>query len=153
MDKTDTRDSPVARRYCPVPRCESQVPAPGLAHRIAYADLVAEDTPNPDATPTPGSRLARSLGLYTLARLLLVVVIAALILGVAAIVGVAIPLLVALIFAVVIALPLSLVLFKTLRIRVNEAIADVDEKRRRDKADLRARLRGGDEEKGGSAPR
>jgi hypothetical protein len=112
---------------------------------------VAEDTPNPDATPSPGGRLARNLALYTVARMLLVVVLAALILGIAAMVGDGMPLLVALIFAVVIALPLSMVLFKTLRIRVNEAIADVDEKRRRDKADLRARLRG--DQEGGSASR
>jgi hypothetical protein len=95
--------------------------------------------------------LARNLALYTLARFGLVIVLAAVILGVGAIVDVDIPLLVALIFAVVIALPLSLVLFKKLRIRVNESIADVDEKRRRDKADLRAKLRG--DEEGGSASR
>jgi Protein of unknown function (DUF4229) len=112
---------------------------------------VAEDTPNSDATPSPGGRLARNLALYTVARLLLVVVLAAVIFGVGKLVGVTIPLLVVLIFAVVIALPLSLVLFKKLRIRVNEAIADVDEKRRRDKADLRARLRG--DEDGGDASR
>jgi hypothetical protein len=39
-------------------------------------------------------------------------------------------------------MPLSLTLFKKLRARVNEDIAVVDEKRRQDKAQLRARLRG-----------
>jgi hypothetical protein len=39
-------------------------------------------------------------------------------------------------------MPLSLTLFKKLRTRVNEDIAVVDEKRRKDKAQLRARLRG-----------
>jgi hypothetical protein len=127
------------------------LPATRRAQRIAYADLVAEDTPTSDATPSPGGRLARNLALYTLARLGLVIVLAAVILGVGALVDIEIPLLVALIFAVVIALPLSLVLFKKLRIRVNESIADVDEKRRRDKADLRAKLRG--DQEGGSASR
>ncbi|WP_245672906.1 DUF4229 domain-containing protein [Aldersonia kunmingensis] len=103
---------------------------------------MAEDTPTPHSTTSPGGRLARNLALYTLARLGLVIVLAAVILGVAALVDVDVPLLVALIFAVVIALPLSLVLFKKLRIQVNESITDVDEKRRRDKADLRAKLRG-----------
>ena len=112
---------------------------------------MAEDTPTPDASPSPCGRLARNLALYTGARLGLVIVLAAVILGVGWLVDVDIPLLVALIFAVVIALPLSLVLFKKLRIRVNESISDVDEKRRRDKADLRARLRG--DEEGGSASR
>ena len=50
--------------------------------------------------------------------------------------------LVAMVFALVVAFPLSLVLFKTLRRRVNEDIAAVDEKRRRDREDLQSRLRG-----------
>ncbi|MFC7449252.1 DUF4229 domain-containing protein [Rhodococcus daqingensis] len=86
--------------------------------------------------------LARDLGLYTLARLGLVVVIAAIILGVSQLVDVDVPLLVALIFAVIIALPLSLVLFGKLRTRVNEEISAVDAKRRADRDDLRAKLRG-----------
>ena len=102
-----------------------------------------------DSTPLPGStssdakgKLARSLALYTVARLALVVVIAAIIVGVSELVGAPVPLLVALIFAVIIALPLSLVLFKTLRVRLNEQIAAVDERRRKDRDDLRSKLRG-----------
>lgn len=102
-----------------------------------------------DSTPTPGSassnakgKLARNLALYTFARLALVVVIAALIVGGSALVDAQVPLLVALIFAVIIALPLSLVLFKTLRLRVNEQISAVDEQRRKDRDDLRSKLRG-----------
>ncbi|MFD4294327.1 DUF4229 domain-containing protein [Rhodococcus sp. NPDC058505] len=82
------------------------------------------------------------MAIYTAARLGLVVVIAAIILGVSKLVSVEVPLLVALIFAVVIALPLSLVLFKTLRIRVNEQISQVDAQRRKDRDDLRSKLRG-----------
>jgi Zn-dependent membrane protease YugP len=96
-----------------------------------------------DRTPaSAGRRLARNLALYTVARLLLVAVIAAVILGVGRLLKVDIPLIVALLFGVLIALPVSMVAFKRLRTRVNESIAAVDEKRRTDKAQLRARLRG-----------
>ncbi len=99
--------------------------------------------PQPAERVTKG-RLARDVALYSFARLLLVVVIAGIILGVAALVGVTIPLLVAAIFGVLIALPLSLLLFATLRRRVNEGIAAFDAQRRADQADLRAKLRGED---------
>lgn len=82
------------------------------------------------------------MAFYTGARLVLVAVIAAIILLVAHLIHVQIPLLVALLFALVVAMPLSLVLFKRLRSAVNEDIAAVDEKRRTDKANLRARMRG-----------
>ncbi|WP_330250628.1 DUF4229 domain-containing protein [Nocardia sp. NBC_00565] len=93
-------------------------------------------------TAGTGARLARNLALYTLARLALVVVITAVIVGAAHLVSVDIPLVVAALFALLIAMPLSLTLFKKLRTRVNEDIAAVDAKRRQDKAQLRARLRG-----------
>ncbi|KAA0020224.1 DUF4229 domain-containing protein [Antrihabitans cavernicola] len=89
-------------------------------------------------------KLARDLGLYTLARFGMVAVLAVVIIFGAKIFGVAVPVLIALIFAVVLSLPLSMLFFKRLRIRVNEDIAAVDERRRRDKADLRAKLRGED---------
>ncbi|MFC6013688.1 DUF4229 domain-containing protein [Nocardia lasii] len=92
-------------------------------------------------------RLARNLALYTLARIGLVVLIAALIVGVATLIGVEVPIIVAALFALIVAMPLSLTLtpFKNLRVRVNEDIAVVDERRRQDKAQLRARLRGDDD--------
>lgn len=95
-------------------------------------------------TPTGKGALARDVALYSLARILLVVVLAALILYVPRAFGVEIPLVIAALFAVLIALPLSLVLFAPLRRRVNEGIADVDARRRADRADLEARLRGQD---------
>ena len=73
------------------------------------------------------------------------IVISAVIIGVGLLVGVEVPVLVAAVFGVLISLPLSLVLFKSLRIRVNESIAGVDEERRRARADLQAKLRGEDE--------
>lgn len=86
--------------------------------------------------------LVRDVALYSLARLGLVVVLALVILYVPRVFGVEIPFLVAALFAVLIALPLSLVLFKSLRRRVNEGIAAVDERRRTDREDLENRLRG-----------
>lgn len=95
-------------------------------------------------TATKG-QLFRDVALYSGARLLLVIVISAVIIGVGLLVGVEVPVLVAAVFGVLISLPLSLVLFKSLRIRVNESIAGVDEERRRARADLQAKLRGEDE--------
>ncbi|WP_227997220.1 DUF4229 domain-containing protein [Nocardia australiensis] len=112
-----------------------------------------------DATPPEGApgqqparvgrRLARNLALYSLARLALVVVLTVVIIAIARLVSVDIPLVVAALFALLLAMPLSLTLFKKLRTRVNQDIAVVDEKRRQDKARLRARLRG--DEQGPSA--
>ncbi|MCK0090089.1 DUF4229 domain-containing protein [Rhodococcus sp. F64268] len=99
--------------------------------------------PNPSNSGT--GTLVRDVALYSLARLALVVVLAVVILYVPQAFGVEIPLLVAALFAVLIALPLSLVLFAPLRRRVNEGIASVDERRRTTRADLESRLRGENE--------
>lgn len=93
-----------------------------------------------------GKRLVRNLALYTLARIGLVVVIAAVIVGVAKLIGVEVPIIVAALFALIVAMPLSLTLFKKLRTQVNADIAVVDARRREDKAQLRARLRGDDDQ-------
>nr|CRL69715.1 hypothetical protein CPGR_01651 [Mycolicibacterium komanii] len=80
---------------------------------------------------------------YVLARLLLVAALAAAIVGVGHLLGLReFPLIVALLFALVIALPLGIWLFAPLRRRANESIAVFDERRRRDKEQLQARLRG-----------
>ncbi len=88
--------------------------------------------------------MIRDVALYSVARLALVVALTLLILYLPRIFGVEIPLLVAALFAVLIALPVSLVLFSSLRRRVNEGIAAVDERRRSERADLENRLRGED---------
>lgn len=105
--------------------------------------FVNERNTPPVPTATKG-QLFRDVALYSGARLLLVIVIGAVIVGIGLLFGVEIPILVAAVFAVLISLPLSLVLFKSLRIRVNESIAGVDEGRRRARADLQAKLRGED---------
>lgn len=93
----------------------------------------------------PGSRLVADLVLYVLARLLLVVALAAVIVGAAHVLGVReFPLVVALLFAMVIALPLGIWLFAPLRRRATASIALLDERRRKDREQLQARLRGDD---------
>ena len=90
---------------------------------------------------TAGS-VALSVALYTLARLALVIIVAAIIMGVGALFGVEVPLLVAAVLGLMIALPLGLVLFKSLRLRVNRQIAAVDDSRKKRHDDLQSRLRG-----------
>lgn len=115
---------------------------------VSTPDTPHTDPAGPHADPStsgsgsPKSRLVRSLAAYTAARLALVVVLAAVILYAPKIVGVDVPLIVAAIFAVLIAMPASLFLFTGLRKRVNADIADVDEQRRQARASLESRLRG-----------
>lgn len=82
---------------------------------------------------------------YVLARLLLVAALAGVIFGVGHLLGLReFPLVVALLFALVIALPLGIWVFAPLRRRATESIAVFDERRRRDREQLQARLRGED---------
>lgn len=113
------------------------------------SDATNADRSDPTSgNPTPGrsakKSLAINLAVYTFARLALVIVIAAIIIGVGLLFGIEVPILVAAIFGVLISLPLSLLLFKQMRIRVNESIAAVDEHRRTARADLQSKLRGED---------
>ena len=93
--------------------------------------------------PRPGSRLVIDVLAYTLARLLLVVALTAVIYGGGHLLGVRnIPLIIALLFAIVSALPLGIWIFAPLRNRATASIAAVDERRRQDREQLQARLRG-----------
>jgi ABC-type proline/glycine betaine transport system permease subunit len=93
--------------------------------------------------PRPRSRLIVDVLAYTLARMLLVVILTAVIFGGAHLLGVRdFPLVIALLFAIVIALPLGIWIFAPLRKRATEGIAAVDERRRQDREQLQARLRG-----------
>lgn len=87
-------------------------------------------------------RMMRDVLIYTLARLLLVVALTAAIYFVAGLFGVQLPLVIAMLFAIILALPLGIVLLKPLRLRATAGIAEVDERRRRDRDQLEARLRG-----------
>jgi hypothetical protein len=91
----------------------------------------------------PGPRLILDLLIYVLARLLLVLVLAAVIIGAADLFGVRdLPLVIALLFALVIAFPLGIWIFAPLRRRATASIAVFDERRRTDRERLQARLRG-----------
>ena len=91
----------------------------------------------------PGSRLVVDVLAYVLARLLLVVVLTAAIFGGAHLLGIRnFPLVIALLFALVIALPLGIWIFAPLRKRATASISEVDERRRQDREQLQARLRG-----------
>jgi Protein of unknown function (DUF4229) len=81
--------------------------------------------------------------LYATARLLLVAALAGAIYGVARLLGVTqFPVVVAVLFALIIAMPLGIWLFAPLRRRATAALAIAGERRRREREQLRARLRG-----------
>jgi hypothetical protein len=81
--------------------------------------------------------------LYTAARLVLVVALSALIYAAARLLGVdEFPVVVAVLFALVIGMPLGIWLFGPLRRRATAGLEVATERRRRDRAQLRARLRG-----------
>jgi hypothetical protein len=87
---------------------------------------------------------------YVLARLLLVVVLTAVIFAAGHLLGLReFPLVVALLFALVIALPLGIWIFAQLRRRATASIAVFDERRHKDRAQLQARLRGEEPSEGG----
>lgn len=93
----------------------------------------------------PTSRMVVDVGVYAAARLVLVVVLSAVIYGAAGLLGVRdFPLVIAVLFALVIALPLGIWVFAPLRRRATASMAVVDARRRKDREQLRARLRGED---------
>lgn len=98
----------------------------------------------PAVEPSPGAgrRLAFDLLAFTVARIALVIALAGGIYLLGRAVGVDVPILVAAFFAVIIALPLGMVLFRGLRDRVNAGIATVDAGRKAQRENLNARLRG-----------
>jgi hypothetical protein len=101
----------------------------------------------------PRSGLVVDVLVYVLARLLLVVVLTAVIFGAAHLLGVRdFPLVVALLFALVIALPLGIWIFAPLRRRATASIAVFDERRRKDREQLQARLRGEETSNGEQPP-
>ncbi|MGH3780362.1 MAG: DUF4229 domain-containing protein [Pseudonocardiaceae bacterium] len=86
--------------------------------------------------PPTGRTLVRDVALYSVARLALVTVAALLLF----LVGV--PLLVSALLAVVLALPLSMVLLGSLRVRVNSGLAVVAGRRKAERDRLRRQLDG-----------
>jgi hypothetical protein len=84
-----------------------------------------------------------SVVLYVIARLALVAALAAVIYGIGRALGVhEFPIVIALLFALVIAMPLGMWLFAPLRRRATAGLEHATARRRRDREQLRARLRG-----------
>ncbi|KJX74589.1 DUF4229 domain-containing protein [Mycobacterium lepromatosis] len=96
-----------------------------------------------NATDHNRDRLVVDVLLYAAARLLLVILLGSAIYGVARLLGVTqLPIVVAALFALIIAMPLGIWLFSPLRRRATAALAAVGERRRSEREQLRARLRG-----------
>ena len=90
-----------------------------------------------------GSRGVTDVALYAAARLLLAVALTGAIYGAARLLGVTeFPVVIAALFALVIAMPLGIVVFAPLRRRATAALVVAGERRRRERDQLRARLRG-----------
>ena len=90
----------------------------------------------------PSGRLVADVLVYVVARLLLVAVLTAVIFAIGHLFIGDFPIVVALLFSLVIALPLGIWLFAPLRNRATASIAVFDERRRKDRDQLQARLRG-----------
>jgi Protein of unknown function (DUF4229) len=96
----------------------------------------------PKAQSSTG-RAVVSVLLYVAARLVLVAAVTAVIYAAGRLLGVhEVPITVAVLFALVIAMPLGIWLFGPLRRRATEGLEGATERRRRDREQLRARLRG-----------
>ena len=95
------------------------------------------------AATRPGSRLVLDVLVYTIARILLVAVLAAAIYFGGKALGIGeFPIVIPMLFAIVLALPLGIWLFAPLRNRATASIAVFDERRRQDREQLRSRLHG-----------
>lgn len=80
---------------------------------------------------------------YTAARLALVIVLSAVIYGLGWVLGVRdFPVIVAALLGLIVAMPLGMWVFSPLRRRATASLALAGERRRRDREQLRARLRG-----------
>src|ERR1700753_816107 len=98
----------------------------------------------PKAQSSAGHAVAGVL-LYVAARLVLVAVLTAVIYGAGRLLGVQeFPVVIAILFALIIAMPLGIWLFGPLRRRATAGLAIAGDRRRREREQLRARLRGED---------
>ena len=97
---------------------------------------------SPQTTDRPAARMAFDVGAYLLARLLLAALLAVVFFAVGRLITVDFPLTVAVLFAIVLAFPLGIWVFAPLRHRATASIATFDQRRQRDREQLRARLRG-----------
>ncbi|OBB93984.1 DUF4229 domain-containing protein [Mycobacterium sp. 852002-40037_SCH5390672] len=95
------------------------------------------------AAQPAGNRVAVHVLVYMAARVLLAVALTGVIYGVARLAGIAqFPIVVAVLFALIIAMPLGIWVFAPLRRRATAALAIAGERRRRERELLQARLHG-----------
>ena len=95
------------------------------------------DGPSDKSSGSTGNRIVIDVLLYATARLALVVALSAAIYGVARLLGVSgFPLVVAVLFALIIAMPLGIWLFTPLRRRATAALAVSGERRRRERDEV-----------------
>lgn len=97
----------------------------------------AEAAETPESPPSAGRRthLGRQLAIYTVLRVALVVVLAA-------VLAFFMPLIVALLFAIIVQLPLAWLLFSGPRAKLNDAMAQASSRRRAERARLQSALSG-----------
>ena len=124
--------------------------------RVGRLGVVTDDGAEKDGAEKDGAvadseaggtsgRMVADVVIYTVARLALVAVLTAAIFFGARWIGITeFPLVIAMLFAIVITLPLGIWLLAPLRRRATAGIAEVDERRRHDREQLQARLRGDD---------
>lgn len=100
--------------------------------------------PRDNSTGEPARhRVVLDVLLYAAARLVLVAALSGAIYGIARLLGVSqFPVVVAVLFALIIAMPLGIWLFGPLRRRATAGLAVSGERRRREREQLHARLRG-----------
>ncbi|OBK98362.1 hypothetical protein A5646_23500 [Mycobacterium sp. 1245499.0] len=98
---------------------------------------------NEGAVPPAGNRVAGPVLAYMAARVLLAAALTGVIYGVARVAGISqFPIVVAVLFALIIAMPLGIWVFAPLRRRATAALAIAGERRRRERDLLQARLHG-----------
>ena len=119
--------------------------------RVGRLGVVTDDGAEKDGAVTDSEasgtsgRMVADVVIYTVARLALVAALTAAIFFGARWIGITeFPLVIAMLFAIVITLPLGIWLLAPLRRRATAGIAEVDERRRHDREQLQARLRGED---------
>lgn len=100
---------------------------------------------NEGASPRAENRVALPVLAYMAARVLLAAALTGVIYGVARLAGITqFPIVVAVLFALIIAMPLGIWVFAPLRRRATAALAIAGERRRRERELLQARLHGED---------
>lgn len=94
----------------------------------------------PSVDKTVRKEAWKNVALYGLARLLLFIVLTAVIQGLAVAIGAPVPVLISATLALIIAFPLSMLVFKGVRIRATESVALWDAQRKAQKEWLRKEL-------------